>query len=1624
MTEGLRGQSPTNEQAITALQKIPLGLRKKLAPLAVYRAAARLEMLPRLLGIENTELEALVQTLEELNLAAVERLSLLLSPALRHALARELDPADEAKAVQMWQLGMDSLALALHRQVLEGMANVDRDITLVLEDFVAVAEAFTRRVVVEKTPNTRIWEFVTRVYWLVSQIAAPRELTRIRSILNTLTPHMPPWSHATCMFLLEEIDSAPDPREALSRALRVHVFASVFGNVYPEAPEDLLRCTVELARALMFAEYRPAAARVLEKAHEQFATLRNAGRDVEKIEIEAQVIEALVLFSLDKHPEAAVICEKLIPIFQQRNVPHVVASLQSRLGVSYFIMRKHREAVQMQQQALRLFVRLGNKAEMAQSLYQLGLVHIVLNELHNAGMAFEEAQELLLELGDLPRAAEALAKRGECFGRAGNDEPAAEWALRAAALFAEIGNAHEAADQFCFAGVYLTTLGRLDEARQALRRSIGLSKDWPQRFRPWAALVDLERDAGNPEAMETAYLEAADLYLTYRREGGKPFGAGPEFIIAVSERLNRQGPEAADELLRPIDLEQPGLARHQIATVRALKQIVAGNRDAALVEDRDIPPQNAVEILALLETAPTAPEDIDRQAAWDASNRLYEQFTALPDKRSPVALELTARAHSLRIVALGPQAPRLSVSLNILANVCRDLGDHANAQAALEHSLALQEAAYGPEHVEVASALHRLGVFHFYCGALSTAEPLYLRALALREKLLDANDFDLAMTYLGLGQLLRLKEDLERAEPLLLQALAILEKVSEPALDEMSNVLNELALLQQARGDFQNAAATLRRSIAIKEKLADNAVSLGFGLNNLGELHRIQGDYLEAERLHLRALVLRKKAFGPEHRDVAQSLNNLALLQQAMNNLPKAEEFFQQALAGWEKSLGPEHPEVAVALYNLGRLYERTGNFDKVIPLEERALAIREKAFGPEHPTVAQSTSSLATVQARMGNMADAERLTAKALAVREKTLGSGHPDVANSLCNLAHLYWLQDDYDRAEPLYMRALAIKEKAFGPEHPEVGDMALNVGIFHGSRGQFRQALQACARAVDIENLNAAEMLTVGSDAQKRKFMDGLRISTNTLLSLHCDSLPDDDEAKNKALELLLNRKGRALGAMSASFAALRRNSGPAQRERFEQLRAQTTAYVEYLFTNRLDLSAKVNQANEKHLDEEREKLEAEIARLGGELEGEKRPVTIAEITRAIPEGAALVEIFKYQPMAWKTRETRRSRYVAYVLRHEGKTDWLDLGEASVIESLVARLRDTLSQPPRDPKAADPRRSLREFDVIETESSVDIVPFRELDRLIMAPIRNLLGETKRFFICPDKELNLIPFAALVDEKGRYLAENYVFTYLTSGRDLLRLGQGTPAKGAPVVVSAPDYDAAATLIPGVSGPEPKRRVFAPLYFAAREGQTITRKLAATLLTGAEASKQALGKVTQPSLLHIATHGFYIAGQRTRAASGVGELLPARPELPPETALLMSGLALAGANDVDVDPGRGIMTALEVAQLDLTGTRLVVLSACVTGVGDVQSPDGVYGLRRALTVAGAETQMMSLWSVDDAATCELMESYYDKLLSGAGRSEALRLAQVEMLARPDRVFPFYWASFIVSGDDSPIRN
>jgi CHAT domain-containing protein len=643
-----------------------------------------------------------------------------------------------------------------------------------------------------------------------------------------------------------------------------------------------------------------------------------------------------------------------------------------------------------------------------------------------------------------------------------------------------------------------------------------------------------------------------------------------------------------------------------------------------------------------------------------------------------------------------------------------------------------------------------------------------------------------------------------------------------------------------------------------------------------------------------------------------------------------------------------------------------------------------------------------------------------RALIVREKALGPDHPDVAVSLDGLAKLYSQRGNFDKAEPLYQRALKILERALGPNHPGVSELLTNMAAFYAASGNTELAIAAQARANAILERNIALNLATGSERQKLAFMTTVSEITDRTVSLNASIAPGNREARRLAVTTILQRKGLVQDATSDGLAALRRRFNAQDQKLLDQLNDTTGRLARLVLNGPQKISLAEHQQQIGALEEQKEQTENEISRRSAGFYTRAVRVTLAAVQAAIPAHAALIEIFAYRPFDPKAGEVDRKafgapHYVAYVLRHDGEVQSKELGLTKPVDEAIDALRQAL----RDPKRTDVK-----------------LLARVVDEKVMEPVGALVGDATQLLVSTDGALNLIPFEALVDEQGRYLIERYAFTYLTSGRDLLRMQVAREGSGMTTIVANPSFGEPVTAqiaranIRGRLSPPGRRRsvtaartlsevYFAPLRGTGQEALTIqTLFPEANLLTGERATESELKKIAEPRILHVATHGFFLQDAASAAADKAATRGISADSVI-ENPLLRSGLALTGANrrssGVKDD---GILTALEASGLNLWGTKLVVLSACDTGLGEVRNGEGVYGLRRAFVLAGAESLVMSLWPVSDYSTRNLMISYYRNLKLGMGRGAGLRQVQLDLLKRNRLLHPFYWANFIQFGE------
>jgi len=1010
-------------------------------------------------------------------------------------------------------------------------------------------------------------------------------------------------------------------------------------------------------------------------------------------------------------------------------------------------------------------------------------------------------------------------------------------------------------------------------------------------------------------------------------------------------------------------------------------------------------------------------------------------------------------------------------------------GKYAEAEEGARALLAEVESTHGPASAEAADALDVLVESRWRQGKFGEPETRELaqRALDIKTEVLGPDHASVAESLNNLAVISFFIGDYGAAGSLWERAVEIRERTLAPDDPQLAQTLNNLANLLQTIGDYDAALPLYGRALEIrKHALGPESARVADSLSNLGVLVASMGDYTRARSLLEEAIEIKKKVLGPEHPKVASSMNSLAYVLDVIGDYEGERPLLEEAMRIWEATLGPDHPRVAATLNNIAEVERRTGEFDAALANYRRALAISENALGPDHPRVALSLDSLADLFKQTGDHAEARRLYERSLEIKEKAYGELHPEVAESLTSLAILLSETGKLDEAGPPLERAVEIRKKTLGPEHPDVAESLIGLATLFAATGDTSAALDL---ALESERIARDHLRLTGRSLSEKQALRYASVRHKGLdLALTLAEESPDPASRRRVLDSLTRSRAVVLDEMAGRQRSVTLSTDPEIARLAAEL-ASARARLANLTVSGLDNMDL--ETYQKLVDEAREEKERAESKLAGASvafarERERGRLGLDEVVASLPPSSALISFVVHDrttvvesdhPVPPEGQESTGTEeedrisievepyYLALVLR-EGQT-----GVASVPLAPVDEIENRVERWKKEAvSAARRRRSPEEMEERYRQAA------QELRQAVWDPLTPHLSGTERVFIVPDGALNLVSFAALpVGEKAYLIEEGPTLHYLSAERDLVPTSDSERHGTGLLALGGPDYDDDSLFAAGAgagtgagTGSNPTdpgegnglrsscgsfdSLRFDPLQAAAIEATEIvalwqeagagqeTEQADLVHLAGSEASEAGI-KTDAPGkqVLHLATHGFFLGGdcasgsERIRGSRGL--TLVEEPEPAPITGvspLLLSGLALAGANHRELaaeGEEDGILTAEEIASLDLSGVEWAVLSACDTGVGEIQAGEGVFGLRRAMQVAGVRTLIMSLWPVDDEATRSWMRALYrGRLFDGLDSAEAVRGASLSVIEQRreagENTHPFYWAAFVAAGD------
>ena len=804
-------------------------------------------------------------------------------------------------------------------------------------------------------------------------------------------------------------------------------------------------------------------------------------------------------------------------------------------------------------------------------------------------------------------------------------------------------------------------------------------------------------------------------------------------------------------------------------------------------------------------------------------------------------------------------------------------------------------------------------------------------------------------------------------------------------------------------------------------------------LLNKGKIQYQNGAITDAYHSHIEASSIIDMIRTENSDDYIACQHGIASCQMEMGNISDAINTLDRLLVAIKEMYGEKHPSYASILLGLASYYSIIGDCDKVIDCGQKAAFIY-KEIG-ETDGYAQAILSVGAGFLLKGDLSNASYSLLESCGLMEAQNNNpkGLRDVYE---NLFKLFCEMNRDEEAVEYFNKAAQVTESAFGKQSIEYAKLATQAGSVLLGKGYeigydalleatntmillgleqhplFLSTLLLYGIAGEIYNkplksdfINTAKNAFTGYYVSNIGYFSSIdrgflwkRMSTeakNIIFSARTNDLSNTD-----LFDYLLFSKSLMLSTSDSFKKAILATGQQHLIDQFNDIQALQRAIDNQSFGLSME-NQPLEQLYDRKNSMER-KLLAEMKSLGYSINDS---ITYNDISKSLKDNEIAIEFVDY----YHLREKK-----IYYLALLAKSSWEN--PIYVLLCTEDELKNRIGNP-------------------NVTYSTD-----DLYRLLWQPLLEHVGDSCTVYFSPSGMLHTIAVESMYTPDGSCLSDKYNLVRLTSTRELCKAKQPkTYETGA--IYGGLQYDVEQQRMAEVAAMNKTELEESPAFALRGDdrgnwnylpGTLAEAKHIASIMSqanigcglyegdmGSEESFKALSG-GNTDIIHLATHGYFIEGEKADMNDFMNSLSPLAKQKTDSVIdpLLRSGLILSGGNNAwlgkEVPEGieDGVLTALEISTMNLSGTDMVVMSACETGLGDITS-DGVFGLQRAFKMAGVQTLVMSLWKVDDNATSLIMQTFYEHLLSGITKREAFRLAQAAVRAKYPE--PYYWAGFIM---------
>jgi CHAT domain-containing protein len=1087
--------------------------------------------------------------------------------------------------------------------------------------------------------------------------------------------------------------------------------------------------------------------------------------------------------------------------------------------------------------------------------------------------------------------------------------------------------------------------------------------------------------------------------------------------------------------------------------------------------------KNIISILCFLSFARLSASFAQESKWLELNSKVYELMGKL---KYDDAIKVCKESIKVCENTFGAEHQNTLTTLTTLASLYFGSQKYPEAESVYKKLININEKLYGKNSINITSPLTLLSSLYQTQGKYLEAESIYKRILEVYKNLYGEDDPQMATPMINLAGLYQTQSKINEAEYYYKKVISIYEKVYGSENQITLSIISTLASLYQMHGRYADAEELFKKKENILKRAIDsientenmNSQAQLNLVNDLAALFQGQGKHSEAEKLFKRSIEIGEKIYGKDNVMVTSSLTGLLTSYQMAGMYFKAEELYKKIIEINEKSYGKYNQFNSGLLLGFGGLYVQQKKYSDAESIYLKAMEIYEKLYGKESQMVSASLMSLASVYHFQNKYLEAEKIYRRSFEINEKLFGKDNQMSVGVLLLLAHLNALQNSYTLADSLYKKTVQIYEKFYGKDNIYMAGYLYSIATMYYLMDRYPEAESYEQRALkifestfgyDMSKVNTAYLYIIAncyynqndfnkanlvfdklmkyladqfdkvflflSEKEKMSFLERTAYNFPSYYSFAFNNSKANPQINKNLYNLILWQKGIVLSSTISMIGNILKSNDKESIDILDNLKTSREKLAKFYSGSQKDIEK--NKKEIDYLEKKANDLEEELTLKSKSYAAEKKLKNIKweDIQNKLKPDEAAIEFLAFKYNYKKFTDT--TIYIALIITKETKEypAMVTMGTEKDLKNIINFYRLSVNQDPLQ-KTLEKGNKPYSF--------------------IWKPMENHLKIIKRIYISPDGLLNQISFGTLVDDDGKFLNEKFELRYVSNTKDIFREYDIKSLNKYSVLIGNPNFSADTGVIERKRGnlindrnmqkrSDPNRGLrsfdfksnpLTDLPGTKTEIENISGMLKrknwnVNIYTEDEAIEEVVKNVKSPRILHIATHGFFLPEQDIdlNKQQVFSQVEDSKIFLAQENPMLRSGLFFSGANNLikneEVDDG--ILTAYEAANIDLQGTEFVILSACETGLGDIKSGEGVFGLRRSFQSAGAESIIMSLWSVPDKETQEMMSLFYGKWLNGMDKYSAFHNAQNEMKKivkeRYGKDIPFYWGSFVMVG-------